>query len=107
MLIHKGLKKSWQKLSLVEQLANIGSEVYRAKRWQGENEQYFNNAVDRALELFDLTIADPRWKKRLKEICRVREIFCDIIFGDNQYNTTLEDLDKYFYHYAVAARLSK
>jgi len=94
----------WFELTLLEQLGNIGSEISRAARWRGRDETLFMGAVERALELFDLTLGDPRWRGRLKEICRVREIFCDIVFGLNSYSTTLEDLDRYFTQFAVAAR---
>lgn len=95
----------WQKLSLVEQLGNIGSEVSRALRWQGRDESLYQGAIARALELFDLTIQDPRWRKRLKEIMRARESFCDAVSGGKEYGSTLEDLDRYFLQFAVAARI--
>ena len=60
-----------------------------------------------SLELFDLTIQDIRWKSRLKEILRAREVFCDIIYGDNQYQTSLKDLDRYFFYFALAVQLKK
>lgn len=42
------------------------------------------------LELLDLTIEDPRWRGtgRLKELLRLREVLCDLFYGDNVYNTT-------------------
>ena|SRR3990167_3380404 len=94
----------WQALTLAEQLGNIGSEVSRARRWQSKDEKSFKGAVDRALELFDLTIADQRWSKRLKEIARSREVFCDAIEGGRAYKSSLEDLDRYFFHFAFLAR---
>lgn len=93
----------WFELSLAEQLGNIGSEVSRVIRARGD-EKRFDAAVSRALELFYLTIRDPRWRKRLKEITRARELFCAAVLGSNEYNTTLEDLDHYFYYFAYAAR---
>jgi len=53
-------------------------------------------AVSRALDLFYLTIEDSRWKGRLKEILRVRELFAAAALGSNEYKTSLEDLDRYF-----------
>lgn len=96
----------WHTLSLVEQLGNIGSEVSRAIAAQG-NERRFWGAVARALELFYLTIADPRWKGRLKELTRARELFCSAVLGSDIYKTSLEDLDNYFYPFALLARASK
>lgn len=103
--IHKDLAAGrWFKLNLMEQLGNIGSEVSRARRFQGKNEKRFQNAVDRALELFDLTLADSRWRGRLKEIGRAREVFCDAILGGREYGSNLSDLERYFDYFALAAR---
>ena len=92
----------WFTLSLAEQLGNIGSEVNRAIRARGDINR-FDSAVVRGLELFDLTLSDPRWRKRLKEIARARELFCDAAWGNSQYATSLEDLNTYFYYFALSA----
>ena len=95
----------WFELTLMEQLGNIGSEVGRACRAKSQgNEQRFEGALNRALELFDLTLADKRWQGRLKEITRAREIVCDFLVGDNEYGSTAESLDGYFLPFAMAAR---
>lgn len=92
-------------MTLAEQLANIGAEVGRAARARAQgNEQRLGPALDRALELFDLTLADERWRHRLKEIARSREVVCDFLVGDNVYGSTAESLDAYFLPFAVAAR---
>ena len=101
-------KKRWQELSLVEQLANIGSEVYRVKMWQGKDEKLFENSVLRALDLFYLTLSDPKNKERLKEIARVKELFLDTVYNEaKEYKTTLDDLDKYFYQFALLLSRNK
>ena len=105
---HKGLATGgWQKLTLLEQLANIGSEVSRTHRWQKKDHKLFEGAMERALELFDLTLEDPRWKEKgsLREIARVRELFLYASLGEEKnYNTSFEDLDNYFNQFAFAAR---
>jgi hypothetical protein len=98
--------ETWPKFSLEEQLGNIGSEVSRAIRAKG-NTEYYWGAISRALELFYLTIADPRWKGRLKEIVRAKELFCAAALGSDTFKTTLEDLDRYFYYFALVARATK
>jgi len=92
-------------MSLMEQLGNIGSEVGRARIYKekGDNER-LQKAADRALKLFDLTLSDSRWRGRLKEIGRVRDVFCDAISGGKEYNSNLTDLERYFMHFALAAR---
>lgn len=95
----------WQKLSLAEQLGNIGSEISRAMHWQGKDKKLFDAAVDRALELFDLTLDDSRWNSRKQEIARAREVFCDTVFGKKEYHDSLPGLLCYFDQFAYAARL--
>lgn len=97
----------WQKLTLMEQMGNIGSEISRASRWQGKDDKLFQGAVIRTFELFNLTLQDARWKKRLKEITRAREVFCDAVFGGKEYYSTFEELERYFFAFAMAARRNR
>jgi len=100
--------EKWFELSLSEQLANIGSEVIRAMKWRQKGEkEHSEKAIERALELFDLTLSDRRWKNRAKEIARMREVICDFFYGGNQYNSNLSSLDNYFLHFALATRLHR
>lgn len=112
--MHKNLAAGrWHTLSLAEQLGNIGSEVGRAGHAQAcrklslrqyQDDARFHGAVDRALELFNLTLADPRWHGRLREIGRAYEIFCDAVLGGTEYGSSLADLEGYFMQFAMAAR---
>ena len=100
----------WWQLSLAEQLGNIGSEVSRAVRWHSRNPDLARGALYRALELFDLTLADRRHHRslpRLREIARAREVVVDFLVGPNQYGSTGPSLQKYFDAFAVAARRSR
>lgn len=107
--IHKSLAEGrWYELTLYEQLGNIGSEISRAlKAKSAGNSVRMLKAVDRALDLFDLTLADPRLHGRRKEICRAREVVCDFFYGDNVYKSDGPSLDRYFTTYAMAARLAR
>ena len=103
---HESLAQGrWSSFDLMEQLGNIGSEVGRAaKAKRRGDEARMWSALERALELFDLTIADPRWSGRLKEPLRAREVVCDFLVGNNGYGSTDESLDSYFLAFAMAAR---
>ena len=95
-------------MSLMEQMGNIGSEVARALSWREKNEQeHSQKAIERALELFYLTLSDPRWKSCAREIARAREVVNDFFYGDNQYNSNAAELARYFMQFALAARLHK
>jgi hypothetical protein len=97
------VRASWAKFSLIEQMANIGSEVSRALRAKGNPARY-RGAVVRALDLFYLTVEDSRWKGRLKEVLRVRKLFAAAALGSDEFKTSLEDLDRYFDCFAWLAR---
>ncbi len=100
-------KERWNKLSLAEQLGNIGSEVGRAAKWQGKDEDSFWGAVTRALELFDLTQLDSRWNGRRSELDRARESFADAVLGGKVYKSSLPDLERYFMRFALFAQQRK
>ncbi|OIP54208.1 hypothetical protein AUK10_01340 [Candidatus Gracilibacteria bacterium CG2_30_37_12] len=97
---------SWWNMSAVEQLGNIGSEVGRsiAAKASGDQEK-FEGATWRMYELFDLAMADPRWRRRgsLREICRAREVVSDHLFGESQYGETDISLERYFLAYGIMA----
>lgn len=96
----------WNTMNLMEQLANIGSEVIRAINWKNKgNKEYAKMAFERALELFDLTMADHKNLTRLKEVARAREIFADYFVGGNIYHSSDESWQKYFYSFNYAARV--
>lgn len=109
MIMHKNLAAGrWFKLSLVEQLANIGSDIIRTIEWKKKGDRELSQqAFERALELIDLTIADPKNKGRLKEIVRSREALVDHFVYDNEYNTTDEIWHNYFFDFNYAAALQR
>lgn len=110
MIIHKQLASgSWFKLSLIEQLANVGSDIERTIYWKkAGNSEYSQKAFERALELLSLTIIDPKnMSPRLKEIVRAREALIDHFVYDNEYGTTDESWQEYFYCFNYAAALKR
>ena len=99
----------WRQLSLIEQLANVGSEVFRALNWQQkDNSAYSHQAALRALELLSLTIDDPKnHNHRLKELTRLYEVLVDYFFGKNQYRSSPKLWQNYFYPFNYAAALQR
>ncbi len=103
---HKDLAAGrWSQLSFLEQMANIGSEVERAINWRAKhNVAYCQQALERSLELIDLTLDSLKGFAHLKEIARLRETIVDYFFGTNQFVSTEESLRKYFINFIYAAR---
>ena len=94
----------WAEMTLVQQMANIGSESYRATKWLAKGRtDNAEKAFERMQELVDLTIAYGRRNASnrnalLKEICRFRELFCAAFLASNL--TELTSLNHYLDHFA-------
>src|SRR4030042_2736090 len=99
---HKDLASGrWGRLSFLEQMANIGSEVERALNWQAKgNIAYSQKAFERALELLDLTLDSVTGPARLKELARLREAIADYFVGENQFKSTETSWGRHFLPFA-------
>ena len=99
-------EKRWSAMPLAEQMANIGSEVGRTRKWLSKGKiAMAEGAFVRALDLIDLTVKYGRLGKPsrgalLEELCRAREIFCGAYLEADFDN--LAYLDKYFGDFALA-----
>ncbi len=96
----------WFELTLAEQLGHAGSEFSRAMKWKDRNPQIARGAIERLLELMDLTLDDPRHRQsvaRLREIARTREILVDYLLGSNEYHSDGASLQRYFDAFARLA----
>lgn len=97
----------WAKMSILEQMANVGSEVERALNWQAKNNaDYSQKAAERALELMDLTLDSHTEFHRLREIARIREALVDYFFGSNELGSSEKFFKSYFLAFALAARIN-
>lgn len=106
--LHKtAASEGWAQLELVEQLGNVGSEVERAIRaHEAGRRNRFDSALERALELFDLTARDPRWRgHRCQEVLRAREEFCRLFLDPDVPTGSARGLRRYFFGFAWAARV--
>jgi len=95
---------AWANMTLAQQMANIGSESYRATKWLAKGRiDNAERAFERMQELVDLTIAygrrnSPNRKALLKEICRFRELYCEAFLASNLIELT--SLNHYLDHFA-------
>lgn len=92
-------------MSLVEQMANIGSEVARALNWRNKGkEELSKRASSRALELLDLSLDAARSFPKIKEFASLREAIVDYFYGENQFRSSEVLWRSYFDHFNYAAR---
>ncbi len=95
----------WEKLTFVEQMANIGSEVGRTITWKNKDKkEYSEKAFERSLELLHLTIADIKNKKHLRGLTRLREALIDYFSFNNEFKSSDQLWQNYFYAFNFAAR---
>ncbi len=99
----------WQELSVVEQFANIGSEVGRAMAMHERGMvERSDAALVRAFELFDITLANSSLRPAARcEVARARELVADWFYGGNSYRTSVESWNRYFNQFAVAANATR
>jgi hypothetical protein len=98
----------WQKLTILEQIGNIGSEVGRAiSAERRHDETSKNGAIARAFDLFNATSDGLVRQKspRLREVLHARDQFLSLFFDDNFEET--DKVENYFMHFAVAARRNR
>ncbi len=94
----------WARLSLYEQMGNIGSEVGRAMNAMQRNDQpALEGAYYRGLDLIDATVASWSSEARRRELLRAREEFTSAVGT----RTIDKPLEAYFMQYAFAARAGK
>lgn len=112
MMQHKELSEGkWGGMAFVELMANIGSEVGRTVSWMKKGKEVpAGSSFERALELMDLTLKFGRigMKNRfpmLKELCRLRDLFCESYIAGSM--SSLEWLDRYFMQFSLAWQIQR
>lgn len=100
-------REKWFRFSFDEQMANVGAEVGRTINWRNRDIQQSGRHFEIGLELLDLTIDDPKNRKRLKELLRVRETLVGYFCFDNIYGSSDEKWNDYFYDFNYVARIGK
>jgi hypothetical protein len=95
----------WAKLTILEQMGNIGSEVGRAISSERRGDVVSRDgAIGRALDLFAATAKFLAGEKslRLREVLRSRDQFLGLFFDDNFDDA--DAVESYFMQFAIAAR---
>lgn len=92
----------FKKMNLFEQLGNVASEISRACYFETKKDVAArDNAIERGLELLDLTLSGGRGQK---EIARLREGLTDVMAGTGMYDLSLDQIRDYLMPFALLAR---
>ena len=76
----------WMSFSKSQQLLMIGSEIMRAKNWQDKDKEKFLLALERALELIDLSLTDQRWYNAFSIVLWLRQEIAKFFIGLAKYD---------------------
>ncbi|MEJ2053504.1 MAG: hypothetical protein P8X42_06250 [Calditrichaceae bacterium] len=81
---HKNLSiEKWSRYTKGQQILMIGNELNRAKNLLEKNMMpEVKNCYERAMELTDLISGDQKWRGRLKELRRFREVLSELYLDD-------------------------
>ncbi len=77
-------EERWRIIPKREQLLAIGAEFERARVWERKGEVQFKGALERALTLIDLTIADSKWKAERLQLFVLRDLVAGHYVGTAQ-----------------------
>jgi len=97
-------RERWHRLTLAQQLGNVGSELARARRGQAQGfRDRRDAALCRALELLDLTLDDPRRRGGCREIARLREVVADWYLETGEYDVSPQEIEDYCTSFTIYA----
>ena len=65
------------------------AEFDRAGVWQERNKNIFRGSLERALELIDLTVADPRWATERRMLLGLRDEVASFYAGTRTESVSL------------------
>lgn len=83
LLHHKIKPEKWQKFSKKKQILNIAAEfcrIYQAELYKNVSPENIKHSYERALELIDLTLQDPKWHG-CSELYQLRDSLAALYIG--------------------------
>lgn len=101
-------RERWANMTIFEQMGNIYSEVGRSfNALRRKDDKVYEQAVIRAIDLFDATVEVliKKHSPKAKEVLRAKEEFLNACSHND--DSKKQDLDRYFMQFAIAARLRR
>ena len=69
------------------QVLNMVSDLVKTKSFWNKNQESALNHLYRAIILLDYMVDDPKWRNKLRELLRVREVIGTILMCSEPYGT--------------------
>lgn len=95
----------WRTLTLPQQLGNVASEFARFRYWRERgDDKHDEQAYERLGELVRLTVEDPRWTSRRRELGQLAEVTRHL-GGDNpELEISFDEVEGFLMPFAALAR---
>lgn len=82
----------WFSLPAHHHVLMIAAELNRAKNWIEKGDwNHVRSCYERAFELVDLTVNDPKWRGKIRELLRFREMLAEM-YSRPQKDITMNTL---------------
>lgn len=97
----------WAKLSIFEQMGNISSEVGRSFKTKNKTDR--EGAIVHATDLLNATIyvLMKSGSPRAKEVRLAKQEFLKTVSDEHASQQSIQDIERYFFQFALAARLQR
>jgi flagellin-specific chaperone FliS len=102
-------RDKWALMGILDQMANIYSEVGRTiNAKKSGDDQKFRAALTRAIDLFNATIEVLNKQKspRMREVLLAKYQFLSLFYAKTRQED-VKNLERYFMQFAIAARIAK
>jgi predicted nucleic acid-binding protein len=90
---YKNLEYRFSEFPSHVQILNIVSDLKKAEHFLSTNRSTAVNHLYRAIILIDYVVDDPKWKNKLREVLRLREVIASLISQKNPYATLSMTID--------------
>ncbi len=82
----------WQSLSLRDQLGHIASEILRANLMKDKDQNIYQQILERAIALVDLSLDDSRWQENPLPLLVLRNELARAYLGETNLDKIYQAL---------------
>lgn len=85
------LTERWKTMSFNDRLRAIASEVGRAEIWESKDQEIYKSAIERGLELTELSLDNPTSKEEIYPMLVIKEQLAEFYVGRKNGIQTLSN----------------
>lgn len=95
----------WRTLTLPQQLGNVASEFARFRHWfERGDDKHGEQAYERLGEIVRLTVEDPRWTSRRRELSQLLAVIRHLGGDQPELEVSFDEVEGFLMPFVVLAR---